>query len=81
MGCFGGFVRSQRHMPDQQLEIYNFKVIPGLQMSKEVDFQLFICVFLINSIKLHCFGTNEVPFKFQEELMVRFEPPKRDLQL
>ena len=30
--------------------------------------------------KVNCFGTNEVPFKFQEELMVRFEPQKRDLQ-
>jgi hypothetical protein len=30
--------------------------------------------------KLHCFVTNEVPFRFQEELMVRFEPQKRDPQ-
>ena len=28
----------------------------------------------------HCFVTNEVPFRFQEKLMVRFEPQKRDLQ-
>ena len=31
--------------------------------------------------KLHCFVTNEVPFRFQEDLVVRFEPQKRDLQL
>ena len=30
--------------------------------------------------QMHCFITNEVPFRFQEELMVRFEPQKRDLQ-
>ena len=29
--------------------------------------------------KVNCFGTNEVPFKFQEELMVRFETRKQDL--
>ena len=71
---------SQRYRPNQQLEIYNFRVVPGLQMSKDVDFQWFMYVFLCTLIKLHCFGTNEVPFKFQEELMVRFEPQKRDLQ-
>ena len=34
----------------------------------------------VKVIKVNCFGTNEVPFKFQEELMVRFQPQKRDLQ-
>ena len=29
---------SQRYRPNQQLEIYNFRVVPGLQISKEVDF-------------------------------------------
>ena len=71
---------SERYRPNQQLEIYNFRVVPCLQMSKDVDFHLFMCVFLWELVKLHCFGTNEVPFKFQEELMVRFEPQKRDLQ-
>ena len=80
MRCFRGLASTQRYRPDQQLEIYNFRVVPGLQMSKEVDFQWFICVFLIKLIKVHCFVTNEVPFKFQEELMVRFEPLKRNLQ-
>ena len=30
--------------------------------------------------KIHCFVTNQMPFRFQEELMVRFESQKRDLQ-
>ena len=29
---------SQRYRPNQQLEIYNLRVVPGLQISKEVDF-------------------------------------------
>ena len=71
---------SQRYRPNQQLEIYNFRVVPCLQMSKDVDFQWFMCAFFVKINKVNCFGTNEVPFKFQEELMVRFEPQKRDLQ-
>ena len=63
---------SQRYMPNQQLEIYNFGVVPGLQISKEVGFQ--------NIRKIYSFITNEVPFRFQEELMVRLEQQKRDLQ-
>ena len=31
-------VRSQPYKPNQQLEIYKFRVVPGLQISKEVDF-------------------------------------------
>ena len=34
---------SQRYRPNQQLEIYNFRVVPGLQISKEFDFLKFIC--------------------------------------
>ena len=34
---------SPRYRPNQQLEIYNFRVVPGLQISKEVDFLKFIC--------------------------------------
>ena len=29
---------SRRYMVDQELEIYNFRVVPELQISKEVDF-------------------------------------------
>ena len=71
---------SPRYRPNQQLEIYNFRVVPVLQISKELDFETFICAFFRKVGKLHCFVTNEVPFRFHEELMVRFEPQKRDLQ-
>ena len=71
---------SRQYRVDQEIEIYNFGVALGLQMSKEVNFQWLMCVFLSNFIKLNCFATNEVPFGFQEELMVRLEPQKRDLQ-
>ena len=32
---------------DQEREIYNFKVFPELQISKEVDFLRFVCVSFI----------------------------------
>ena len=35
---FEGLVRSQRYQPNQQLEIYNFRVATALQISREVDF-------------------------------------------
>ena len=31
-------MRSQRYEPNQQLEIYNFRVVPLLRISKEGDF-------------------------------------------
>ena len=34
---------SQRYRSNQQLEIYNFRVVPGLQISKKVDLLQFIC--------------------------------------
>ena len=34
MKCFEGLVRSQRYQPNQQAEIYNFRVVPRLQVSK-----------------------------------------------
>ena len=46
MMCFGGLVSSRRYRVDQELEIYNFRVVPELQRSKEVDFLRFICVLL-----------------------------------
>ena len=43
----------------------------GTRFFKHLYAQLFTKV-----EKLHCFVTNEVPFRFHEELMVRFEPQK-----
>ena len=44
MRRFVGVVSSRRYRVDQGLEIYNFRVVPELQRSKEVDFLRFICV-------------------------------------
>ena len=63
---------SQRYRPNQQLEIYNFEVVPGLLISKELDFSnIYMRIVFRKLEKLH-----EVPFRFLEELMVRFEPQK-----
>ena len=35
MRCFGGLVSSRRYRVDQELEIYNFRVVPELQISKK----------------------------------------------
>ena len=37
---------SRRYRVDQDLEIYNFRVVPELQISKAVDFVRFICVLI-----------------------------------
>ena len=34
MRCFGGFRSSRRYHPNQKNEIYNFRVVPDLQISK-----------------------------------------------
>ena len=71
---------SPRYRPNQQLEIYNFRVVPGRQIIKEVDFKdQYACLSEIKT--LHCFVTNEAPFRFPEVILVPFEPQKRDLQL
>ena len=44
MRCYGGLVSSRRYRVDQELEIYNFRVVPELQISKKVDFLRFMCV-------------------------------------
>ena len=50
---------SQRYRPNQQLEIYNFRVVPGLQISKEVDFNdlyNIICIFSVFHIFVFAFS-------------------------
>ena len=46
---------SRRYRVDQELEIYNFRVVPDLQISKKVEF-LMIYMFLF----FHWFAMNEV---------------------
>ena len=41
---------SRRYRVDQELEIYNFRVVPELQISKEVDFyDLYVFYFLFEN--------------------------------
>ena len=46
MRCFGGLVSSRRYRVDQELEIYNFRVVPDLQISKKVDFLMIYIIFV-----------------------------------
>ena len=50
---------SRRYRVDQEIEIYNFRVVPDLQISKKLDLKL--CLFV-----LHCFVMNEVFWGFGE---------------
>ena len=66
---------SRRYRVDQEIEIYNFRVVPDLQISKKVDFSL-IYIFVV----FHCFVMNEVFWGFQKPSSI---PPKsgtRDLE-
>ena len=53
---------SRRYRVDQELEIYNFRVVPDLQISKKIELlmiYMFFCVF-------DCFVMNEVFWRFQK---------------
>ena len=68
---------SRRYRVDQELEIYNFRVVPDLQISKKVDFLL---IYMFCFIRFHCFVMNEVFWRIQKLSSI---PPKsgtRDLQ-
>ena len=47
---------SPRYRPNQQLEIYNFRVVPGLQISKELDFSNIDMRIFWKSRKVTLFG-------------------------
>ena len=59
MMYFGGLVSSRRYRVDQELEIYNFRVVPDLQISKTLEF-LVIYIFFV------CFVMSEVFWAFGE---------------
>ena len=57
MRCFGGFRSSRRYRVDQELEIYNFRVVPDLQISKSVDFlmiHMYLFTFFILILLFFC---------------------------
>ena len=45
---------SRRYRVDQEIEIYNFRVVPDLQISRKVEFLMIYMFFF------HCFIMNEV---------------------
>ena len=47
MRCFEVFRSSHRYHPNQELKIYNFRVVPDLRISKKVVFLMlyFFCIF------------------------------------
>ena len=81
MKCFGGFRGSRRYRVDQEIEIYNFRVVPDLQISKKVELlmihMIMFCCFLID---VYCFVINEVFWRFGELSSIQGGSGNRDLQ-
>ena len=77
MRYLGGFRSSRRYRVDQELEIYNFRVVPDLQISKKVEFLMIYSFFLLLE---HCFVMNEVFWGFGELSSIQGGSGTRDLQ-
>ena len=70
---------SRRYRVDQEIEIYNFRVVPDLQISKTVDF-LMIYMFFCFCSDFYCFLMNEVFWRFGELSAIQARSTTRDLQ-
>ena len=73
---------SRRYRVDQEIEIYNFRVVPDLQISKTVELlmvYMFFFVFLFCFV-FYCFVMNEVLWRFGELSSIPSGSGKRDLQ-
>ena len=75
MSYLGGFRSSRRYRVDQEIEIYNFRVVPDLQISKKVEFVTIYKFFIF-----HCFVMNEVFWRFGELSSIQGGSGTRDLQ-
>ena len=81
MMCFGGLVRSRRYRVDQKIEIYNFRVVPDLRISKKVEFlMIYKLLFVSFSFLFYCFVMNEVFWRFGELSSIQGGSGNRDLQ-
>ena len=67
---------SRRYRVDQEIEIYNFRMVPDLQISKKLEL-LMIYIF---SEFFHCFVMNEVFWGFRELSSIQGGSGTRDLQ-
>ena len=45
---------SRRYRVDQEIEIYNFRVVPDLQISKNVEFAMINMIFVLLNFLLFC---------------------------
>ena len=71
---------SRRYRVDQELEIYNFRVIRDLHISKKVKF-LRIYIFVVFLLfLLHCVVMNEMFWRFGELSSIQGGSGTRDLQ-
>ena len=68
---------SRRYRPDQELEIYNFRMVPELQISKKVDL---LMIFKICLDVCFCFVMTEVFWRFVELSSIQGRSGNRDLQ-
>ena len=68
---------SRRYRVDQEIEIYNFRVVPDLQISKKVEFLL---IYMIFALIFHCFVMNDVFWRFGELSSIQGGSGTRDLQ-
>ena len=81
MRCFGGLVSSRRYHLDQKNEIYNFRVVPDLQISKKVEFlMIHMIIFVFCLSDLYCFVMNDVFWRFGEFSSIQGGSGNRDLQ-
>ena len=51
---FWGLVSPRRYHPDQKNEIYNFSVVPDLQISKKVELLFVIYILVFGLCALFC---------------------------
>ena len=70
---------SRRYRVDQEIEIYNFRVVPDLQISNKVDF-LRIYTIVVFFRLVYCFVMNEVFWRFGELSSIQGGSGNRDLQ-
>ena len=78
---------SRRYRVDQEIEIYNFRVVPDLQLSKKVKglviHMVFLCVVFCSFCSLnmlYCFVRDEVFWRFDELSSIQGGSGTRDLQ-
>ena len=77
MRCFEGLVSFRRYRVDQEIEIYNFRMVPELQINNRLDVlmsYIFVLLFLL------CVVMNGVFWRFGEFSSIQARSGTRDLQ-